>query len=91
MVRPLLALGQRSYEIYLTHMFVVFAFFHLFLDAGKPMGGVPALFIAVIVIAGLLGEAVARFYSEPMNRFLRKRWGEGPQRLGSVVEDRVAV
>lgn len=86
-VRLLLGLGQRSYEVYLTHMFVVFAFFHLFLDAGKPMGGVPALFIAVIVIAGLLGEAVARFYSEPMNRLLRKRWGDGPQRLGSVVED----
>jgi peptidoglycan/LPS O-acetylase OafA/YrhL len=35
---PLLRLGQRSYEVYLTHMFVVFAFFQLFITAGKPMG-----------------------------------------------------
>lgn len=67
-------------------MFVVFAFFQLFLAAGKPLGAVPALFIAVILTSGFLGEAVAHFYSEPMNRFLRSRWGDGPSRLGSVVE-----
>jgi len=44
----------------------------------------PAVFIAVILIAALLGELVARFYSEPMNRWLRKRWGDGPEKLGSV-------
>jgi hypothetical protein len=31
---------------------------------------------------------VARFYSEPMNRSLRKRFGHGAERLGSVVDDR---
>ncbi len=35
--RPLLMLGQRSYEVYLTHMFVIFALFRLFVFAGKPM------------------------------------------------------
>jgi peptidoglycan/LPS O-acetylase OafA/YrhL len=83
---PFLLLGHRSYEIYLTHMFVVFGFFHLFLFAGKPMGAVPVLFISVILFAGVLGELVARFYSEPMNRWLRKRWGDGPEKLGSVIE-----
>lgn len=83
---PLRKLGQRSYEVYLTHMFVVFALFNLFVRLGKPMRGVPVLFITVIVIAGLLGEAVARFFSDPMNRLLRKRFGDGSDRLGSVVE-----
>ena len=83
---PFLLLGQRSYEVYLTHMFVVFAFFHLFLFAGQPMRAVPGLFAIVIVFAALLGELVARFYSEPMNRWLRKHWGDGPERLGSVTE-----
>jgi peptidoglycan/LPS O-acetylase OafA/YrhL len=69
---PFLILGRRSYEVYLTHMFVVFALFHLFVVAGKPMKAVPGLFIAVILLAGLLGEMVARFYSEPMNRRLRQ-------------------
>jgi peptidoglycan/LPS O-acetylase OafA/YrhL len=83
---PILRLGHRSYEVYLTHMFVVFGFFHIFLLAGKPMRGVPVLFITVILFAGVLGELVARFYSEPMNRWLRKRWGDGPERLGSAME-----
>jgi peptidoglycan/LPS O-acetylase OafA/YrhL len=83
---PLLKLGQRSYEVYLTHIFVVFALFDLFLKAGKPIRGVPALFIAVIVIAGLLGEVVARFFSDPMNRLLRRRFGDSSDKLGSVLE-----
>jgi hypothetical protein len=29
---------------------------------------------------------VARFYSEPVNRRLRARWGDGAQSLGSQVE-----
>ena len=70
---PLLNIGQRSYEVYLTHMFVVFAFFRIFVAKGKPMAAVPVLFVAAILVAGLLGEAVARYYSEPTNRYLRKR------------------
>jgi peptidoglycan/LPS O-acetylase OafA/YrhL len=85
-LNPLLKLGQRSYEVYLTHIFVVFALFGLFVKAGKPMRGVPALFIAVIVIAGLLGEAVARFFSDPMNRLLRRRFGDSSDKLGSILE-----
>jgi peptidoglycan/LPS O-acetylase OafA/YrhL len=83
---PFLTLGQRSYEVYLTHMFVVFAFFQLFVLAGKPMGAVLPLFIVVVVIAGLLGEVVARLYSEPLNRFIRDRWGSRPSSVGSLVE-----
>ncbi len=86
LLSPLAKLGQRSYEVYLTHMFVVFTLFAVFVRVGKPMSGVPVLFIAVIVIAGLLGEVVARFYSEPMNRMLRRRWHDGPDALGSVIE-----
>jgi peptidoglycan/LPS O-acetylase OafA/YrhL len=82
---PLAKLGARSYEVYLTHMFVVFALFHLFVSAGAPLRAVPALFVGVIVIAGLLGEMVGRFYSEPMNRLLRKHWGDGPNELGAMT------
>jgi peptidoglycan/LPS O-acetylase OafA/YrhL len=74
MLRPLAQLGQRSYEVYLTHMFVVFAFFHLFLLAGKPRFAVPLLFLVVIVGSALFGEVVARFYSEPLNHLIRSRW-----------------
>jgi len=83
---PLVKLGQRSYEVYLTHMFIVFAFFDLFLLVGKPMYTVPALFIVVILVSGVLGELVARFYSEPLNRWLRKHWAHGTEGLGTPVE-----
>jgi peptidoglycan/LPS O-acetylase OafA/YrhL len=88
---PLVKLGQRSYEVYLTHMFVVFAFFNLFVSMGKSPRTVPILFVAVIIVSSLLGIMVARFYSEPMNRLLRKRWGDGPNRLGSVIDAESAV
>lgn len=88
---PLRRLGQRSYEIYLTHIFVVLALFALFVGMGKPMRAVPALFFFVILFAGLLGEAVASLFSDPMNRFLRKRFGEGANKLGSVIESESGV
>jgi peptidoglycan/LPS O-acetylase OafA/YrhL len=71
---PVRNLGQRSYEIYLTHMFVVFILFNFFVLAGNPIRAVVPLFIAVITISALLGEAVARFYSEPLNHAIRSRW-----------------
>ncbi len=84
-IAPLIRLGQRSYEIYLSHMFVVFALFALFNLAGRPLGGVPVLFIAAITASGLLGEMVARFYSDPMNRLIRRRFGDGRDRLGGAA------
>ncbi len=70
---PLTKLGERSYEVYLTHMFIVFLFFDLFVQFGKQMKLVPILFVTIILISGLVGDSVARLYSEPMNRVLRKK------------------
>jgi peptidoglycan/LPS O-acetylase OafA/YrhL len=53
-------------------MFVVYAFFTLFLNMGMRMGLVPPLFIAVVLVSVLVGAIVAELYSEPMNRLLRK-------------------
>jgi peptidoglycan/LPS O-acetylase OafA/YrhL len=67
----LLLPGRNSYEVYMTHMFVVFAGLHLFIMAGKPMWGVPFYFIGAILIATLLGALIARYFSEPVNQGLR--------------------
>ena len=83
-LRPLRRMGQRSYEVYLTHMFVVFAFLHLFFALNKPTWFVPLYFLLSIVVATLLGDFVARFNSDRMNGFLRQQWGEG--KLGSAIE-----
>ncbi len=71
-LRPLARFGERSYEIYLTHMFVVIGSIELFFKIGKPLWTVPILFIAVVVFCGLLGEVVGRFYSMPINVFIRR-------------------
>jgi peptidoglycan/LPS O-acetylase OafA/YrhL len=89
---PLLRIGQYSYEVYLTHMFVVFGLFGFFLDFGKPMRLVPVLFTATALIAGLLGAAVAHLYSEPMNRYLRKSLSRRTERHSTEgVDSQTAV
>jgi peptidoglycan/LPS O-acetylase OafA/YrhL len=85
-VWPLVRMGRLSYEIYLTHIFFVIGLFDLFLAAGRPMRVVPALFVGVVLLSGAFGVVVSRVYSEPMNRWLRDWWGEGPKELGSVIE-----
>jgi hypothetical protein len=39
------------------------------------MRGVPILFVFAILFAALLGAGVANLYSEPLNRFLRRKSG----------------
>ena len=85
-LNPILNLGRRSYEIYLTHMFIVFISLDLFLTAGKPMIGVPIFFLAVILAGAAMGELIARYYSEPMNRALRHSLGKRYSSLQSVVQ-----
>jgi hypothetical protein len=66
-------------------MFIVFAFFELFLQAGKPIHEVPLLFIGTLLGSVVLGTLTAKRFSEPMNQYLRKRMGQESNRLGSVL------
>jgi peptidoglycan/LPS O-acetylase OafA/YrhL len=70
--------GRNSYEVYLTHMFAVWAivipFFHFHLN----INSAPFWFLAATALSGLLGYIVARFYSEPLNQRLRTRFSSSP-------------
>jgi peptidoglycan/LPS O-acetylase OafA/YrhL len=85
-VSPLVWIGQQSYEVYLTHMFVVLAVFAFYARIARPFGLATVLFPIVFLLSALLGGLVARFYSEPTNWWLRQRFGEGPQRMGAAGE-----
>ena len=91
LLAPLLRLGQCSYEVYLTHMFVVFAVFEIFMRNGHPIWSVPLLFVVTVVVAATAGYVVARFFSEPLNRVLRERWSDGGRQLGSVSDCRAGA
>jgi len=86
-LRPVQILGQRSYEIYLTHMFAVMGLFAIFVHLGTPLQGVPVLFALAILFAGLLGWAVAVFFAEPVNRTISRRLGEGESVLGAAIPE----
>jgi peptidoglycan/LPS O-acetylase OafA/YrhL len=85
LLTPLLRLGRCSYEVYLTHMFVVFLFFAIFVKLGSPIWSVPWLFLVTVVVAAATGDLVARFFSEPLNRWLRERWSGGRRAVGRII------
>ena len=71
------AIGRCSYEIYLTHMFVVFASFGVFraiFGKAAPQAVYPVSYVIMLVLSVLLGHVVSRWYSEPANRALRERF-----------------
>lgn len=81
---PLLILGQRSYEIYLTHMFAVLTLFAIFVHLGKPLRGVPILFVSAVVFAAGIGWIVAVVFAEPMNLNIRRRFGLQASSVGAA-------
>ena len=66
---PLRWLGRYSYEVYLSHEFVVIGILSLFLRLHT--GPIAAWIVATVVLSGGLGYLISRFVSEPMNTRLR--------------------
>jgi peptidoglycan/LPS O-acetylase OafA/YrhL len=66
-------LGRNSYEIYLTHMFVVYFFVQIYSSLKLSGEWAWVLYILVIVISGILGNLVAMYFSNPINTILRDR------------------
>ena len=64
-------LGKYSYEVYLTHMFIAIGIFEVY--RGLNLSGVWLywVYLLTIPLSGALGMLVARFFSQPANRWLR--------------------
>jgi peptidoglycan/LPS O-acetylase OafA/YrhL len=69
--------GRLSYEIYLTHMFVVIAMLNIFRDVGASMRWGVLWYAPTIAACWALGWAVARYFSGPCDRGIRQ-WGLKP-------------
>ncbi|HMG88173.1 MAG TPA: acyltransferase [Terracidiphilus sp.] len=69
----LCAYGRLSYEIYLTHMFVVIAMLNIFSAAGASMRWGILWYAPTIAACWVLGWAVAKFLSVPCDKAMRRR------------------
>jgi peptidoglycan/LPS O-acetylase OafA/YrhL len=61
--------GRHSYEVYLTHQFVLLGMAMLLSRTNR--SATPLWFCITVALTGVLGMVVARFFSEPMNKMLR--------------------
>lgn len=66
--------GRLSYEIYLTHMFVVFGIVGLFQAIDGEMRTGFWWYLPAALLCWLLGALVARYFSDPCERAIRRRW-----------------
>jgi peptidoglycan/LPS O-acetylase OafA/YrhL len=63
--------GRNSYEVYLTHMLVVWPMVGLFFHFHQSLNMAALWFVATTALTGVTGSLLARFYSDPLNRRLR--------------------
>jgi peptidoglycan/LPS O-acetylase OafA/YrhL len=68
-IAPIRWFGRHSYEVYLTHEFVVVWMTMLYVKVRR--GPMSLWFLAILLLTAPLGWIVARYFSEPMNRRLR--------------------
>ncbi|MDQ0010575.1 peptidoglycan/LPS O-acetylase OafA/YrhL [Luteibacter jiangsuensis] len=74
------AMGRASYEIYLTHMFIVFSLVGCARATGTDTVDGWIWYVPAVLGSWALGWLVARFFSEPANRWLRSRFHAGEAR-----------
>jgi peptidoglycan/LPS O-acetylase OafA/YrhL len=63
--------GKNSYEIYLTHMFIVTIMAQVFYRLNLPASSILFWYVSILLLSGVSGYLVARYFSEPLNRSLR--------------------
>ena len=85
------AIGRCSYEIYLFHMPIVLGLIAVVRQTYAPRAALPVWYGAMLAASILLGYVVARSYSEPLNRRIRKAsgllFGDGRARASQWVAD----
>jgi len=71
---PLRIYGKLSYEIYLSHSFIVLTGVSLYRKYQVNHDYAPIWLIGIVVLSGVLGHIVEKYFSSPANAFIRKRW-----------------
>jgi peptidoglycan/LPS O-acetylase OafA/YrhL len=66
--------GRNSYEIYLTHSFIVVLAANILYSSNQPTWLISIEYLMIVLISGLLGQTIAAYYSEPLNQQLRNNF-----------------
>jgi peptidoglycan/LPS O-acetylase OafA/YrhL len=78
---PIRWFGRHSYEVYLTHEFVVVWGTLLYVKVHR--GALPLWFVGILLLTAPLGAIVARYFSDPLNRRLRGARPSGPDKVAN--------
>lgn len=79
--------GRNSYEVYLTHMLVVWPLVGLFFHFHQSLNMAALWFLAITALAGVAGSVLASYYSDPLNRRLRAGLSPAAQKNTAVTGD----
>lgn len=79
------SMGRASYEIYLTHMFVVFSIVGVARMTATDKAAGWVWYAPAALLSWGLGWVVARGFSEPANRWLRVRLGRRREAVAATV------
>jgi peptidoglycan/LPS O-acetylase OafA/YrhL len=72
---PFRWLGRNSYEIYLTHSFIIILLASFLFNAKQSTSIIIILYAITIILSGILGQLISTYFSEPLNRFIRSKTG----------------
>ena len=64
--------GRNSYEVYLTHMMIVFPVLAISRRLDPASHWAPVSYLVIILVAGAFGAFIARCFSEPLNKYFRR-------------------
>lgn len=64
--------GRNSYGVYLTHMMVIFSVLAISRRLDPDSHWAPVSYMVTILASGALGALIARYFSEPLNKYLRR-------------------
>ncbi|MEM7484316.1 MAG: hypothetical protein AAF348_03830 [Bacteroidota bacterium] len=67
-------MGALSYEMYLTHMFIVIALVSVFNKITAPKDAVYLLYLSTIVLSFLLAKYINKWLTKPLNHRIRRKY-----------------
>ena len=66
--------GENSYEIYLSHGFVVIFFTNIYKSFNLTNFFIPILYLIILIASAFLGKGIAKYFSNPINLFIRNKF-----------------